>query len=126
MEPRRARTVPPAPEPGSWPARGLHSRAGAFALKAPILVYRYSLSMLMGRTCRHLPTCSDYAIEAIDINGPWRGAWLMAARCGRCHPFTRWGASSGFDPVPDIRAEHWRWTPWRYGRWRLPAAPPDH
>ena len=98
--------------------RALPSRLAAGALKAPIHLYRYTVSMLMGRWCRHLPTCSDYALEAIDRNGPWRGAWLMVARCSRCHP---WG-SSGFDPVPDIRAERHMWTPWRYGRWRGPPA----
>jgi uncharacterized protein len=89
-------------------------KAAAMALKLPIYAYRYSLSMLVGRQCRHLPTCSEYAIEAIDRNGPWRGFWLAASRFSRCRP----GGSSGFDPAPDIRAEHHRWRPWRYGRWR--------
>ena len=108
----------PAGAPSRQPKqRGWPSRAGAFVLKLPIHAYRYSLSMLMGQWCRHLPTCSQYALQAIDINGPWRGAWLTAARCLRCHP---WG-SSGFDPAPDITREHRRWTPWRYGRWRKPV-----
>lgn len=97
------------------------SRVGALVLKAPIHAYRYSLSLLMGRNCRHLPTCSEYAIEAIDLNGPWRGLWLTTARCARCHP---WG-SSGFDPVPDIRAERELLAPWRYGRWRGPRSSAD-
>lgn len=84
-------------------------------LKAPIHVYRYTLSAFIGRHCRHLPTCSEYALQAIDTNGPWRGVWLTLARISRCHP---WG-SSGFDPVPDIRAERHRLAPWRYGRWRM-------
>ena len=83
-------------------------------LKAPIILYRYTLSGLIGRQCRHLPTCSDYALQAIDRNGAWRGFWLTLARLSRCQP---WG-SSGYDPVPDVRTEHHRWTPWRYGRWR--------
>ena len=86
-------------------------------LKAPIQVYRYTLSGLIGRQCRHLPTCSEYALEAIDKNGPWRGFWLALARGARCHP---WG-SSGFDPAPDIRNERHPWAPWRYGRWRQPS-----
>lgn len=91
------------------------SKAAATALKLPIHAYRYSLSMLIGRRCRHLPTCSEYALDAIDLNGPWRGFWLALARIARCHP---WG-SSGFDPAPDIRGErHPPWAPWRYGRWR--------
>jgi uncharacterized protein len=112
--------APPEPKPTDW---SLLSRLGAVALKVPIHAYRYSLSMLMGRTCRYLPTCSEYALEAIDRNGPWRGAWLMAARCCRCHPFKSLGASSGFDPVPEIVHERHRWTPWRYGRWRGPSHP---
>ena len=83
-------------------------------LRAPILLYRYTLSGLIGRQCRHLPTCSEYALDAIDRNGAWRGFWLLLARVGRCNP---WG-TSGFDPAPDIRSEHHPWTPWRYGRWR--------
>jgi uncharacterized protein len=90
-------------------------KAAATALKLPIHAYRYSLSMLIGRQCRHLPTCSEYAIDAIDLNGPWRGFWLGLSRVSRCRP----GGSSGFDPAPDIRAErHPLWAPWRYGRWR--------
>jgi uncharacterized protein len=99
---------------------GWLSGAAAWLLKAPIYLYRYSLSLLMGRGCRYLPTCSEYALEAIDRNGPWRGLWLTTARCSRCHPFPRLGASSGFDPVPDIHHEKYRWSPWRYGRWRGP------
>lgn len=88
--------------------------AAAWLLKAPIYVYRYTLSAFIGRQCRHLPTCSEYALQAIDTNGPWRGFWLTLARVARCHP---WG-SGGFDPVPDIRAERHVLAPWRYGRWR--------
>jgi hypothetical protein len=84
-------------------------------LKMPILLYRYSLSAFIGRQCRHLPTCSEYALDAIDRNGAWRGFWLALARVVRCQP---WG-SSGFDPAPDIRQEKHPWAPWRYGRWRI-------
>jgi len=83
-------------------------------LKAPIIAYRYSFSALLGRQCRHLPTCSEYALAAIDRNGAWRGFWLALSRVARCHP---WG-TSGFDPAPDIRGEQHPWAPWRYGRWR--------
>jgi hypothetical protein len=87
-------------------------------LKAPIHVYRHTLSLLVGRQCRHLPTCSEYALEAIDRNGAWRGFWLMISRFSRCRP----GGTSGFDPPPDIRAEPvaW-WAPWRLGRWSQAA-----
>ncbi len=82
-------------------------------LKAPIHVYRWTLKPLMGLECRHLPTCSEYGLEAIETNGAWRGFWLTLSRVFRCHP---WG-SAGYDPAPDIRTEHHPFAPWRYGRW---------
>jgi putative membrane protein insertion efficiency factor len=97
-------------------------RIGAALLKAPIYVYRYTLSQLIGRQCRHLPTCSEYALDAIDKNGAWRGFWLGLSRVLRCHP---WG-TSGFDPAPDIRAEKHFWAPWRYGRWNAQQMKADH
>ena len=91
----------------------LLSAALGFVLKVPIHIYRWTLKPYVGWQCRHLPTCSEYALEAIDKNGPWRGFWLMISRLSRCRP---WG-TSGYDPVPDIRNEHHLFTPWRYGRW---------
>lgn len=91
-----------------------HRAAAAFA-KAPIHAYQWTLKPLIGLECRHLPSCSEYGLEAIDINGAWRGSWLMLARICRCHP---WG-SHGLDPVPDIKKEWHPLAPWRYGRWRL-------
>jgi len=85
----------------------------SYLLKAPIHVYRMTLRPYVGWQCRHLPTCSDYALEAIDKNGPWRGLWLTVSRLLRCQP---WG-TAGFDPVPDIRSDHHALAPWRYGRW---------
>ncbi|MGH6866374.1 MAG: membrane protein insertion efficiency factor YidD [Methyloceanibacter sp.] len=84
----------------------------------PILIYRWTLSPFVGFHCRHLPSCSDYAREAIEKNGAWKGGWLAFARLCRCHP---WG-SHGFDPVPHLMAEHHPFAPWRYGRWRLAEA----
>ncbi len=87
--------------------------AAAFALKLPIHLYRYTLKAFFGWPCRHMPTCSAYAIDAIDRNGAWRGFWLMLSRLSRCHP---WG-TNGYDPAPDIRNESHPLAPWRYGRW---------
>jgi len=83
------------------------------ALKLPIHVYRYGISPLIGPRCRHLPTCSEYALEAIDRNGAWKGGWLTLSRLLRCHP---WG-TDGFDPVPDLSGERHKFAPWRYGCW---------
>jgi uncharacterized protein len=106
----------PVPE-RSRQARALVQAAGKAAAKAPIHLYRWTLKPLIGLECRHLPTCSEYALEAIERNGAWRGAWLAAARLCRCHP---WG-THGFDPVPDLRARRHPLAPWRYGVWRPPA-----
>ncbi len=58
--------------------------------------YKLTLSPLIGNSCRFLPTCSDYAREALITHGPARGSWLTVRRLCRCHP---WGGS-GLDPVP--------------------------
>ena len=78
--------------------RRIARRAAKAIAKAPVHAYRWTLKPLIGWECRHLPTCSEYALEAIDRNGAWRGSWLALSRICRCHP---WGAH-GFDPVPDI------------------------
>ncbi len=78
-----------------------------------IRLYQLTLSALVGRQCRHLPTCSDYTHEAIRRHGLWAGGWMGAARICRCHPL----GTSGFDPVPPAApAGHW-FTPWRFGIW---------
>jgi len=82
--------------------------------KAPVHAYRWTLKPLVGWECRHLPTCSEYALDAIDRNGAWRGLWLAMSRFSRCRPL----GSSGYDPAPDIRHERHPFAPWRYGRWR--------
>lgn len=82
--------------------------------RALVLVYRYTLSPLLGPRCRHLPSCSDYAEQAITRFGLWAGGWMALARILRCHP---WG-THGLDFVPDAPPSGARWyLPWRYGRW---------
>ncbi len=72
----------------------------ARALAAPIHFYRRFLSPLKPPTCRFMPTCSAYALDAIAEHGALKGTALALRRLARCHPITWLGGSSGFDPVP--------------------------
>ena len=91
------------------------ARAPRLAGRGLITAYRYSFSALVGFDCRHLPTCSTYAEEAIGRFGLWAGGWMTLARLCRCHPF----GTSGLDFVPSAPPPHSHWyLPWRYGRWR--------
>jgi len=65
-------------------------------LIAPIRVYRQVISPLLPQRCRFYPTCSQYAIEAIETHGAIRGGWLALRRLLRCHPLH----PGGLDPVP--------------------------
>ncbi|MGE0237977.1 MAG: membrane protein insertion efficiency factor YidD [Parvibaculaceae bacterium] len=78
-----------------------------------IRIYQLTVSLVLGRRCRYLPTCSDYAAEAIGRHGAWAGFWLGLARVSRCHP---WGGE-GFDPVPR-NFPHADWRAWRHVPWR--------
>jgi uncharacterized protein len=68
-------------------------------LIVPIKVYQYLISPLLGPHCRFYPTCSQYAIEAIERHGILYGGYLALHRVSRCHP---WHAG-GIDPVPHER-----------------------
>lgn len=59
--------------------------------------YQVALSPLLPAACRYHPTCSNYAIEALEKHGALRGTWLAVKRIARCHPFR----PGGFDPVPE-------------------------
>lgn len=61
-----------------------------------ILFYKRQISPLTPPSCRYTPTCSQYALEAIQKYGAIKGTWLAIKRISRCHP---WGGS-GYDPVP--------------------------
>lgn len=65
-------------------------------LLLPIRVYQYAISPMMASHCRHYPTCSQYAIEAITTHGAVKGFFLAVKRLLRCHPW----AKGGYDPVP--------------------------
>lgn len=74
------------------PARSLLTHV----LRVLLLGYRYLLSPLLGPRCRFYPSCSAYALEALDCHGALKGAWLATRRIGRCHPWH----PGGYDPVP--------------------------
>ena len=71
-------------------------RAARWSATALVRVYQLFLSPLFPASCRYTPTCSAYAVEAIERHGVVRGAWLAAKRIARCHPFR----PGGHDPVP--------------------------
>src|SRR5262245_14785334 len=80
----------------------------AHVLIGAITLYRYTFSVVLGRQCRFLPTCSEYASESIQRHGAWRGSCLAIGRILRCQP---WGGE-GFDPVPETTQGEW-WQFWR-------------
>ncbi|WP_439101156.1 membrane protein insertion efficiency factor YidD [Congregibacter sp.] len=65
-------------------------------LRALIRGYQLLLSPFLGHHCRYYPSCSSYAVEAIEEHGPWKGSSLAIRRILRCHPWHEGGA----DPVP--------------------------
>ena len=65
-------------------------------LKFLIRGYQLAISPLLGPRCRFYPSCSQYASEAIETHGAFRGTWLAMKRIFRCHPWNE----GGFDPVP--------------------------
>ena len=86
--------------------RLLALRTAKTLLKFPIHAYRYVISPLIGPACRFQPTCSAYALEAIEKHGPVMGAWLTVRRLGRCHPVSWLGGREGYDPVPETCTTH--------------------
>ena len=67
-------------------------------IRAAIRAYQLALSPWLGANCRYHPSCSHYALEALETHGTLRGGWLTLKRLGRCHPFA--GESFTCDPVP--------------------------
>ena len=66
------------------------------AIQFALRLYKRWISPLLPHSCRFVPTCSEYAMEAVDRHGAWRGSRLAIARLLRCQPFAR----AGYDPVP--------------------------
>lgn len=77
-------------------SRKLCKRLFTLPLLALVKFYQYCISPLTPPSCRYVPTCSQYAVEALRKYGPIKGCWLTLKRLSRCHP---WGGS-GYDPVP--------------------------
>src|SRR5207237_6827273 len=73
-----------------------------------VRAYQVTLSPLLPASCRYYPTCSAYAIEALERHGAVRGLWLSVRRILRCHPFR----PGGYDPVPE-RPLEWIYEPYR-------------
>jgi putative membrane protein insertion efficiency factor len=72
------------------------SKAIGWVLLIPVYFYKFFISPLTRSSCRFVPTCSEYAVQAVRIHGPFKGFILAVKRISICHP---WG-SSGYDPVP--------------------------
>ena len=72
------------------------TRLPAMSARGLIRAYQLTLSPFIGNQCRFHPSCSNYALQAVDAHGAIKGSWLALKRLGRCHPFN----AGGFDPVP--------------------------
>jgi len=75
--------------------RGLSAAVQAL-LQGLVRGYRFALSPWLGSACRFTPTCSAYALDALEQHGPWAGSYLAGRRLLRCHPW----CDGGHDPVP--------------------------
>ena len=99
-------------KPGDMDSPEAKGPAGGVAsslLLGAIRVYQLTLSSVMGRQCRYLPTCSEYTGDAIRAHGAWSGFWLGLSRVLSCNP---WGGS-GYDPVPATPSRP-IWMFWRH------------
>ena len=95
---------------GAWP-----KTPGRLLGTGLVRFYQLTLSGFVGNHCRHLPTCSEYAYEAIARHGLWAGGWIGLFRVARCGP----GGTHGIDNVPEeLQAHHVWYAPWRYHRLR--------
>ncbi|MGM0529312.1 MAG: membrane protein insertion efficiency factor YidD [Bacteroidota bacterium] len=84
-----------------------------YILLIPLYLYKWFISPLTGPSCRHVPSCSKYTIEALKVHGPFRGFCLATNRISRCRP----GGTHGYDPVPKIWIKRYRpWMTYR-GKW---------
>jgi putative membrane protein insertion efficiency factor len=84
--------------PESQQAPGRRS-AAASVLLCLVTGYRRFISPILPPSCRFYPSCSAYALEAVQVHGALRGSWLAVRRLSRCHPFH----AGGLDPVPPAK-----------------------
>ena len=77
-------------------------RLPEYCLRGAIRFYQWTLSPLIGNQCRFHPSCSDYALEALERHGAIKGIWLAVTRLAKCQPLH----PGGFDPVPEARRSH--------------------
>ena len=73
-------------------------KVGIYIFMLPIYFYKYVISPWTPSSCRHVPTCSSYALEALKTHGVFRGGYMATKRILHCHP---WG-THGYDPVPKV------------------------
>lgn len=97
-------------------------KAAAVILLIPVYLYRWFISPLTGPSCRHTPTCSQYAIDAIRNTGPLTGFLLATNRFLRCRP----GGTHGYDPAPRIWVKRWRPRSGTAGRRKVSNRLKDH
>jgi putative membrane protein insertion efficiency factor len=71
----------------------------SFLLSLPVHIYKYAISPFLKPSCRHIPSCSQYMIDALKIHGPFIGFAMGTGRILRCRP----GGTHGYDPVPIFR-----------------------
>jgi putative membrane protein insertion efficiency factor len=79
-------------------------RALSLILSLPVLIYRYSISPFLRPSCRHVPTCSQYMLDALKLHGPFTGVIMGTGRILRCRP----GGTHGYDPVPLFRFRRYK------------------
>lgn len=78
------------------------SEYAKLAVQQLLRAYKWAISPLFPPACRYVPTCSEYAMEAVERHGALRGGWMAFVRILRCHPFGR----SGYDPVVSVTERH--------------------
>jgi putative membrane protein insertion efficiency factor len=76
----------------------------SFLLSLPVYFYKYAISPLLRPACRHVPSCSQYMLDALKIHGPFTGLILGTNRILRCRP----GGTHGYDPVPLFRFKRYK------------------